>query len=275
MEFEEFNLTEEEMQELVQKAKSGDGKSQRELIKIFNNFLTKYVALIYHGKYDLKKFYDLRRFVGLYIKDPHIRGYMMRNKLNAAGYKQVHKCLADIRFMAQRYGTEEDVRQTIDMTFLQCLMRYEQKESARGPIPFSSYLYSYYLFLLKKNVDAFLIDQSGRKSYHLLTDEEAIVDEWADQSEMVPGYTAPPEPPAEELIGPEEIDEYWVMGDTAMPPFDSLTMQERQLVKWRYIDGLRSSEIAAKTTEHPNTTREHLQRIRSKLHEIIAAEIDI
>jgi hypothetical protein len=42
--------------------------------------------------------------------------------------------------MAKRYGDEEDIRQTIDTTFFQCIARYEKKESAKGPIPFSRIL---------------------------------------------------------------------------------------------------------------------------------------
>lgn len=267
-----FELTEEEMQDLVARGKAGDGAAQAELIKIFNNFLNKYLALIYHGKYDLGKSYDLRRFIALFVKDNIVRMYLVRNKLNSQGYKHVQECLNGIRYMAQRYGDEEDVRQTIDMTFLQCLMRYEPKESARGPIPFSAYLYSYFFYLLKKNVDAFLIDQLGRKTFPLITDDEAANSD-GDQSEMIQGFTAPPEPSAEELLGPDFIDEYWVMGDSAMPPFDLLSVQERQLLKWRYVDGLRSSEIAIKITEHPNTVREHFNRIRIRVKEIIDADI--
>jgi hypothetical protein len=267
-----YELTEEEMQELVAKAKLGDGNAQAELIKIFNNFLNKYLALIYHGKFDLGKSYDVRRFIALFVKDNIVRMYLVRNKLNPSGYKHVLECLNGIRYMAQRYGDEEDVRQTIDMTFLQCLMRYEPKESARGPIPFSAYLYSYFFYLLKKNVDAFLIDQLGRKTFPLISDEEAVGD--GEDTDMVQGFTAPPEPSAEELLGPEMIDEYWVVGDSSMPPFDLLTVQERQLLKWRYVDGLRSSEIAVKITEHPNTVREHFNKIRARVKEIIEEDTE-
>lgn len=51
--------------------------------------------------------------------------------------------------------------------------------------------------------------------------------------------------------------------------FSKLTVQERQLIKWRYIDNKRSSEIALKITEHPNTVREHLVKIKQKLLNII------
>ena len=57
-------------------------------------------------------------------------------------------------------------------------------------------------------------------------------------------------------------------------PFDRLSVQERQLLKWRYIDNERSSEISLKVNEHPNTVREHLSKIRNKIRDIIL-ELDI
>jgi DNA-directed RNA polymerase specialized sigma24 family protein len=59
------------------------------------------------------------------------------------------------------------------------------------------------------------------------------------------------------------------MGEKNMPPFDRLTVQERQLLKWRYVDGQRSSQISSKINEHPNTIREHLVKIRNKVREAI------
>lgn len=67
----------------------------------------------------------------------------------------------------------------------------------------------------------------------------------------------------------EQIDEFWVLGETATAPFDELTVQERQLLKWKYIDKQRSSEIALKITEHPNTVREHMTKIKQKIKDIV------
>lgn len=267
--YEEYNLSEEEMQSLIDSAKGGIGRAQNELLTIFDNFLSKYVDLLYYGKYNMGN-YDTRRFIALFVKDPSIRYYLLRNKLTAAGHKQVGEVIQPIRVMAERYGDEEDVRQTVNMTFFQCVARYEVKESERGPIPFSSYLYSYYFYLLKKNVDAFLIDQLGRKTFPLITEED-----FGDgDDEKLQGFQGPSEPSAEELLGTEEIDEFWVVGDTAMPPFNILTIQERQLLKWRYVDGHRSSEIAARITEHPNTVREHFNKIRQRIKDSLSEELD-
>jgi len=59
-----YTLSEEEIQNLIAKAKSGNSSAQYELLKVFNNFLTKYVTLLYHGKYNLSD-YDIRRFTSL------------------------------------------------------------------------------------------------------------------------------------------------------------------------------------------------------------------
>lgn len=166
--------------------------------------------------------------------------------------------------MTKRYCTEEDVRQTVNMTFFQCVQRYERK----GEIPFSAFLYSYFFYLLKKNVDTFLIDQLGRKSFALV--DNSNQDSQQGDSEAPSGVNVDTlEYAVKDLMFAEPVDEFWVLGETATAPFDLLTVQERQLLKWRYIDKKRSSEIALKITEHPNTVREHIGKIKIKLKEII------
>jgi hypothetical protein len=167
--------------------------------------------------------------------------------------------------MIKRYCSEEEVRQTVEMTFFQCIQRYERKDSEKGPIPFSAFLYSYFFYLLKKNVDTFLIDQLGRKSFAI--SEGASDPDSEDVSFGINVDTI--EHAVHDLAFAEEVDEYWVLGETATFPFDKLTVQERQILKWRFVDKKRSSEIALKITEHPNTVREHLTKIREKIKDII------
>lgn len=257
------------MQALINRAKAGDTAAQAELLQVFDNFLSKYVTMLYHAKYRISD-YDMRKFLSLFVKDPGVRGFLIRNKLNQEGYRHVNECLRGIQYMILRYCDEEDVRQTVEMTFLHCVQKYKRTESKQGGwVPFSGYLYSYFYYLLKKNVDVFLIDQLGRKTFPLIAEPDG---DGGDDTEVQEGFVAPPEPSAEELLGPEEIDEFWVIGDTALAPFDQLTIQERQLLKWRFVDGKRSSEIAKKITEHPNTVREHFNRIRLKVQEIMDEE---
>jgi len=45
-----YTLEEHEMQALIALAKKDDTKAQRELLKVFNNFLTKYTTMLYHRK---------------------------------------------------------------------------------------------------------------------------------------------------------------------------------------------------------------------------------
>jgi len=168
--------------------------------------------------------------------------------------------------MTKRYGDEEDIRQTISVTFFQCIKRYERKDSAKGPIPFSGFLYSYFFYLLKKNVDTFLIYQLGRKTFPLITS-----DSYDDEDENPqPGFRPEPvEYTLEQFIATDELNEMWVLGEKTIPPFDQLTVQERQLIKWRFVDGKKSSEISEKINEHPNTVREHLSKVKLKLRDII------
>ena len=45
-----YSLEEHEMQTLIEQAKKDNTIAQRELLKIFNNFLTKYTTMLYHRK---------------------------------------------------------------------------------------------------------------------------------------------------------------------------------------------------------------------------------
>ena len=65
---------------------------------------------------------------------------------------------------------------------------------------------------------------------------------------------------------------FGLCGEKVYHPFDKLTVQERQLIKWRFIDGKRSSEISSKINEHPNTVREHLVKLKEKLAVIMTEE---
>jgi hypothetical protein len=50
-----YSLEENEMQDLIAKAKKGSAKSQEELLKVFNNFLTKYVSMLFYRKIQLQR----------------------------------------------------------------------------------------------------------------------------------------------------------------------------------------------------------------------------
>lgn len=128
-------------------------------------------------------------------------------------------------------------------------------------------MYSYFFYLLKKNVDTFLIDQLGRKSFPLLADD---TNESEEDGEKQVGFKAPPvETDLNNWLATEDINEFWVLGETCSEPFVFLNVQERQLLKWRYIDDLRSSEISKKISEHPNTVREHLAKTRAKIQNYV------
>jgi hypothetical protein len=263
-----YKLPEEEIQILVAKAKKGDSIAQAQLLEIFNNFITKYVSLLYKGKFDLHD-YDIRRFISIFVPDKGTQIRLKYNKINHQTFKEVNKVVSGINFIVKRYGDEEDVRQTVQMSFLYCVNKYER----RGSIPFSGFIYNYMFFILQKNVKDFLIDQLGRHSFPLYSDDSVSSSYNADGSDANSINVAPITPALEDLLGPEEIDEYWVLGDTAMFPFDKLTTHQRQLLKWRYIDGIKASQIAIKTTEHPNTCRAQLQEIRTEIAELLKNEI--
>lgn len=257
-----YSLEEEEMQALIAGAKKGLSKDQEQLLNVFHNFLTKYISLLYYGKFNLND-YDIRRFISLFVKDQFVRFAISKNKMNTNHIKHINECMRGIHYMTKRYCDEDDIRQTVHMTFFQCVTRYERK----GPIPFSGFLYSYFFYLLKKNVDVFLIDQLGRKTFPLLADD-ATMDE-SDENFVIGFKADPVEYSIEQMLAADKIDEFWVLGEKNMIPFNKLSIQERQLLKWRYVDGQRSSEISLKINEHPNTVREHLVRIKNKVKDLI------
>lgn len=149
----------------------------------------------------------------------------------------------------------------------------KEKNRLRAQYLLAGFLYSYFFYLLKKNVDTFLIDQLGRKTFPLI-DDDADTDPESENFQS--GFKAEPkEYSLESMLSAEDIDEAWVVGENNFPPFDKLTIQERQLVKWRYIDGKRSSEISLKINEHPNTVREHLKEIKEKIILIIKNDEDL
>jgi hypothetical protein len=143
----------------------------------------------------------------------------------------------------------------------------KEKTQKKGLFLLVGFLYSYFFYLLKKNVDTFLIDQLGRKSFPLLADEPTEGDD--EQGSSV-GFRAPAEEvDMDRMMSTEDVNELWVLGENCGEPFKSLNVQERQLLKWRYVDGLRSSDISKKITEHPNTVREHISNIRAKVKDIV------
>lgn len=263
-----YNLEEEEVQALIKEAQSGNETAFLKLLEVFDNFLTKYVTLLHYGKFSLED-QDVRKFVSLYIADPQLRLFVLRNTLKPGPYKAMLSIMDGIRFMINRWGTKDDIEQTVKLAFISCVNRYER----RGTIPFSGFIYNYFFYLLKRDVDTLLIDQLGLNTFPLITDDQPRGDD-AHGDERVAGF-APLVVEVDDLylIAADNLDEYWVAGETALPPFDRLTVHERQLLRWRYVLGEKVSAIAGRISEHPNAVREYYKAIRHKLTDIIAEDV--
>lgn len=254
-----YHLPEEEVQSLVSAYQNGDEQAAAQLLQIFGNFINKYVSVLYNGNMMLNN-NDVRQFLKLFVNDKALKQKLGKNRLSYADKNQLAEILSGLQYMILRYNTEEDVRQTVELTFLECAIRYER----RGEVPFSGFIYRYFLFLMKKNVVNVLVSQLGRKTFPLKLEEDMDGDE---EDGLTPGFEIPPEPGIEDLIGTHEINEEWVAGDTALPPFDNLTVQERQILKWRFSDGDSTRTIAERVTENPNTVRDRLNTAREKIAE--------
>jgi DNA-directed RNA polymerase specialized sigma24 family protein len=267
-----YTIPEEHIQLIIKRAKAGSPEAREELLKIFDNFLKKYVSLLMYRKCDLRD-YDIRKFVSLFARQGYA-GAIQRNQINDKVYQEVNEVLRGIHYMVQRYADLEDVEQTVYMTFYWCLERYER----RGSIPFSGFLYNYFFYRLKKNVEEFLISQVGRKTFALQSDDPTSSSFGDSEAEMrVINANVQEAITLDETqvykLGPDKIDQFWVSGESATFPFDKLTINQRQLIKWRFIDGLKAPKIAEKTSEHPNTCRAQLHRVKESLEDILGAQL--
>lgn len=263
-----YTHSEEYLQNLIIRAQNHDDAAQIELLEIFDNFLTMYFNVLYYAKFDLNNL-DVRRFIALWVKKPSTRYALLKNGLNSPEYKEVMEIVRGIQLMVCRYGSTEDCMQTIQMSYLECVQLYSPKYNEDGLVPFSGYIYAYFYYVLKKRVENFMIDQLGRKTFHLIDDAEI---EAAEENTPSNGFEAPSIEGIESVLNSFEIDNLWVLGETAKGAFAILTPQERQLLKWRYVDKMKSSAIANKLTEHQNTQRERLQAIRVKIREYLENE---
>jgi len=215
----------------------------------------------------------MKQFVCLYLGDPVLRGKVRKEQLNFKAYEEVTSVINGIVFMVRRYNDEHDVRLTVNMTFIERVLKYKRM----GEIPFSGYLYRNFFYSLKKNVDTLLIDQNGLHSFPLITDDSVGSSFEPGDSDATGGIYEKPDlfgKGIEEMMDVDSIDEYWVLGETCGFPFDQLTRQERQLIKWRYIDGLRPNKIAERTSDHPNTCRQHVKLAIEKLQSIVLQSRD-
>lgn len=62
-----------------------------------------------------------------------------------------------------------------------------------------------------------MIDQLGRKSFPLLSDDDNLDD--SEYGEKQVGFKAPPEErQMEEFLSTEDINEFWVLGETCAEP---------------------------------------------------------
>lgn len=256
-----YHLPEEEIQDLVKRSQQGDEDALAYLLKIFENFIQKYVNLLYHGQLGLHN-NDIRQFLKLFVNNTRLKQRLGQNKLNMHDRQELQTIWHGFNWMITRYNEESDVRQTVEMAFIDTVQRYVRK----GEVPFSGYIYRYFLFIMQKYMKDILIDQLGRKSFPLRVEEDFDDDD--EQDTPTPGFDIPAEPSAEDMMGTHEIGENWVFGDV-MFPFDHLNPQERQLIRWYYIEKHNLTTIADRMAESSNKISEHIATARRKLAEAI------
>lgn len=254
-----YHLPEEEIQDLVARAQQNDREASEYLLTIFDNFIQKYVNLLYHGQLALHN-NDIRQFLKLFINNNRLKRCLGQNRFSQHDHHELQRIWSSFNWMIVRFAGEEDVRQTVELAFMDCVQRYRRK----GDVPFSGYIYRYFLFIMQKYMQEILIDQLGRKTFPLRVEED-----FDDEDDDVPpGFDVPAEPSAEEMVDSHEIDEDWVFGD-AQFPFNQLNPQERQLIKWYYIDNKTLTSIADRMAESSNNISSIIASARRKLTEVI------
>jgi DNA-directed RNA polymerase specialized sigma24 family protein len=267
----QYNLTNDEMYKLVMEFQAGNESAGIKMMEVFENFLANFIKLLFYGVYDRNN-YELRRFIGFYVPEGYLRFKLLKNQMNSSEMKQINDVIRGISGMVQRNCEIEDVQQAINLSFLQCLRVYKPRESSQGgSVPIPNYISNYSLYLFKKATDTYLINQLGRHTFPLMDEKDS--NEKTDYAEPVQQGMAPPVGPGlEEFLDREEFDERWVSGESAKGIFALLTPSERQILKWRYIDGEKASEIANRILEHSNTSRERLAAIKQKLKDAMAEQ---
>ena len=259
-----YQLPEEEMQALVKRVQEGDPEATEQILKIFENFFMKYVSLLYYGRYDLRD-YDLRQFIKLWLYQKKYIKYLNVKNMHPNTMSDIKQSINKIVFMVKRYNDIEDVIHTCQMALLSSIKRYER----RGEVPFSAFLYNYYFYALKKEVQVFLIDQLGRKTFPLIdSPSESGVDNTDRLRFAMETPTVDLDAETESLSSSGGIDARWVEGMTTEFPFSELDEDQRQLLKWRFIDGLTLAEISQRRLQKTTDVKRELAEITEILDKL-------
>ena len=276
-----WDLDEEDLQLIIWQAQLGQSeewsdqyravsaKAVDQLLEIFDNYLSKYIAMLWDNKFNLNH-WDIRYFINMFNPNKELAQNIKRKNFNKKTVKGAHEVIGRLQMMLRRYGNLDDLHQTVKMSFLSCVMRYERVASSQGEgewVPFSGFLYRYFLYVVKADVEEYLTDQLGLKTFPIIPAENPSDD---SEHDYVPGFKLPSHPDAsEDTINAVNLDDTWVAGLTCEFPFNKLSVNERQLLKWYYVNGESSIEISQRLNEHSNTTKGRLNKIEDKLERFL------
>lgn len=269
-------------------ARCGDEEAKLALFERFRWFLLKYRALLKAGVFNA--WYgeigrDVRAFLSLYAKTPQVRGILLSRKgipsvprvVNA-----VNRIIDDLYHECRALG-DEDVDSIIDMSFFQCLERYDPNDKAKKAaanagydydkltheqrtewetrfpeIGFEGFLYNYFYFILQKNLNSVLRGvQAGLGYCQGFVDDIVESDAQLDAKEYDDIDTL--------MEAAVNLDYAWVNGDKTSWPWNELSQQERWLIVQRFHHRRFACDIAAAVGMSASVVRNRINRVREMM----------
>jgi hypothetical protein len=288
---------------LVKKAQQGDEKSLNELYTRYEWFLFKYRQM-FRSEIDMlrlvRSYSDVASFFSLYV-GKRTKNIISNNQANERASNVAFKKANELVELGKEIGGQEDVNSIIDLTFFQCVKRYDpdakviselkklgldytsmkkkeqKKYQEQFPVvSFEGFLLTYFKFRLKKNLD---VESRGIipgigwcKPYG---DNETGVNttEEATETDQEAITVCIDHDNIETIIAQlQNIDHDWVEGTTATWPFDQLSKQERWLIKARFVDRQYTYVIAENIGMSTSIIRARVADIRIKLLKLNSIE---
>lgn len=233
--------------ELVLRYQNGDEKAGEELISLFYPYLLKYFKLLTEGTLDLSD-KDSRKFICLFIDDAEVRKKLKRVYQPAEVRHQAYLTATMLSKNCKGINPD-DLMQELTFILLRIAKRYKKKKKR---VNFCGYLYNAFRYELFRTISKIIANplvlfSESNISYY---DESYI--NTKDNIENNPLiYINEPV-----MLIDEELGNSWIRGLTAGEGFEQLTPLQRLILKLRYQEGMKDTEIAERTGYHRNTIRQ-------------------
>lgn len=289
-----------EIAELIEQAHDGSAYAKEMLFEKFEWFLLKYKNF-FKSEADAiritRQYPDVAAFLGLFMsKKSHkaVRSSQWSGTLESAAMRKINELVE----LAREIGDEGDMDGIIDLTFMELIDRYDPKgkvkkelkkqgldysamskrkqKEAEEKIPevgFEGYLINVFKWRLYKNINSEtrgVIPGIGwcKSSDLCMTggdtrELKGVIDSFernfnSEYFDML-----------DDLLKEQEIGYDWVSGDSCSYPFDQLTVQERWILKSRFVDNLSYREMSESIGCTNTVMHRRFNEIKSKIKETL------